>query len=151
MQTKARQMCLAQYTRMLLGRSISGAVWSYWIKENVSGGYWIFFRKSADIPIKGTIHRRNDFTGKSSCRNCALLGHTKGSVGFWVLEERLLIAGNALNEGLWLFNYGALSMAQLYQTLQNTIRLDFDTYLGGHSSEEYPKESCLRISAISRI
>ena len=79
------------------------------------------------------------------------LGHTKGSVGFWVLEERLLIAGNALNEGLWLFNYGALSMAQLYQTLQNTIRLDFDTYLGGHSSEEYPKESCLRIFAISRI
>lgn len=69
-----------------------------------------------------------------------LFGHTKGSVGFWVQEERLLIAGDALNEGLWLFNYGALSMAQLYQTLQNTIKLDFDTYLCGHSCEEYPKE-----------
>lgn len=39
-------------------------------------------------------------------------GHTKGSAGFLVLEEKILIAGDALNESLWLFNYGSLSMKQ---------------------------------------
>lgn len=70
----------------------------------------------------------------------ALSGHTKGSIGFLVKEEKILIAGDALNERLWLFTYGALSMKQLYDTLQKTINLDFDSYLCGHSNEEYKKE-----------
>ena len=40
-----------------------------------------------------------------------LAGHTKGSIGFIIKEENILISGDALNEGLWLFNYGSLSMA----------------------------------------
>ena len=70
----------------------------------------------------------------------SLAGHTKGSVGFIVKEESLLIAGDALNESLWLFNYGSLSMTDLYQTIKATMELDFSTYLCGHSREEYAKE-----------
>lgn len=70
----------------------------------------------------------------------SLAGHTKGSIGFIVKEEGILIAGDALNEGLWLFNYGSLPMKHLYGTLKQTINLDFDSYLCGHSSEEYKKE-----------
>lgn len=33
----------------------------------------------------------------------SLAGHTKGSVGFIVPEEDILISRDALNEGLWLF------------------------------------------------
>lgn len=73
----------------------------------------------------------------------SLAGHTKGSIGFVIQEEKLLIAGDAFNEGLWLFNYGAMSMKQLYDTLQNTMELDFATYLCGHSQEEYPKKKLL--------
>lgn len=69
-----------------------------------------------------------------------LAGHTKGSVGMLVEEEGLLIAGDALNESLWLFNYGSLSMKNLYSTLIKTVSLDFDTYLCGHSDREYKKE-----------
>lgn len=69
-----------------------------------------------------------------------LAGHTKGSAGFLVLEEKILIAGDALNEGLWLFNYGSLSMEQLYNTIKNTMELDFASYLCGHSNIEYKKE-----------
>lgn len=69
----------------------------------------------------------------------SLAGHTKGSIGFIVEEEKLLIAGDALNEGLWLFNYGSLSMRQLYATIIETLKLDFDSYLCGHSDQEYPK------------
>ena len=70
----------------------------------------------------------------------SLAGHTKGSVGFLVKEERLLIAGDALNEGLWLFNYGSLSMGALYDTIKSTMELDFSTYLCGHSDMEYNRE-----------
>ena len=73
----------------------------------------------------------------------SLAGHTIGSIGFVVREEKLLIAGDAFNEGLWLFNYGSLSMRHLYDTLKKTMDLDFVSYLCGHSREEYPKEKLL--------
>ena len=70
----------------------------------------------------------------------SLAGHTKGSIGFLVQEEHILIAGDAFNEGLWLFNYGSLSMQDLFKTLQKTMQLDFASYICGHSNEEYQKE-----------
>lgn len=73
----------------------------------------------------------------------SLAGHTKGSVGFILQEEKLLIAGDALNEGLWLFNYGSLSMSDLYKTLKETMCLNFTSYLCGHSDKEYKKEKLL--------
>lgn len=73
----------------------------------------------------------------------SLAGHTKGSIGFVIQEESILVAGDALNERLWLFNYGSLSMEQLYDTVQKTIHLDFSTYLCGHSKEDYPKAKLL--------
>lgn len=73
----------------------------------------------------------------------SLEGHTKGSIGLLVQEEQLLIAGDALNEGLWLFNYGSLSMENLYETLKKVMQMKFSTYLCGHSNQEYKKEKLL--------
>ena len=73
----------------------------------------------------------------------SLTGHTKGSVGFLIPEEKFLIAGDALNECLWLFYDGSLTMKALYGTIKTTMQLDFATYLCGHSDKEYPKEKLL--------
>lgn len=70
----------------------------------------------------------------------SLAGHTKGSVGFVIPEEKLLIAGDALNEELWLFNYGSLSMNALSETIKNALQLDFKEYICGHSDEKYSKD-----------
>lgn len=70
----------------------------------------------------------------------SLAGHTKGSAGFLIPEERLLVAGDALNEGLWLFNYGSLCMNDLYETIKKTMMLNFTSYLCGHSDKKYEKE-----------
>lgn len=72
-----------------------------------------------------------------------LAGHTKGSIGFFIPEKELLIAGDALNEGLWLFNYGSLSMNDLYETIKNTLKLDFKEYICGHSSKKYIKKNLI--------
>ena len=73
----------------------------------------------------------------------SLAGHTKGSVGFLIPEEKLLIAGDALNEGLWLFNYGSLYMNDLYETIKKTLELDFKEYICGHSDQKYGKEKLI--------
>lgn len=70
----------------------------------------------------------------------SLAGHTKGSIGLLIPEERLLLAGDALNSCLWMFNYGALPISQLQQTLASVKALSFDTYLFGHSDKEIPKQ-----------
>ncbi len=78
--------------------------------------------------------------GDISIMVVSLAGHTKGSIGFLIPEKKLLIAGDALNEGLCLFNYGSLSMNDLYQTIKSTLELDFKEYICGHSHEKYLKK-----------
>ena len=73
----------------------------------------------------------------------SLVGHTQGSLGFLIREEGILVAGDALNEGLWLFNYGSLSMEKLYKTIKATMELEFSTYLCGHSTKEYKKDKLI--------
>lgn len=73
----------------------------------------------------------------------SLAGHTKSSVGFMIPEEKILIAGDALNECLWLFNYGSLLITDLYETIKAVMNLNFTTYLCGHSDEEYHKEKLI--------
>lgn len=81
--------------------------------------------------------------GDLSIEVIPLAGHTKGSVGFLIPEEKLLVAGDALNEGLWLFNYGSLCMNDLHETIKRTMALDFTSYLCGHSDQKYDKEKLL--------
>lgn len=73
----------------------------------------------------------------------SLVGHTCGSIGVLIREEGILVAGDALNEGLWLFNYGSLSMGKLYKSIKATMELEFSTYLCGHSTKEYKKEKLI--------
>lgn len=86
---------------------------------------------------------QNISLGSLNIEVVSLVGHTKGSVGFIVQEEKILIAGDALNERLWLFNYGSLTMSDLYEMIKITMDLDFTTYLCGHSIRKYKKEKLI--------
>lgn len=72
-------------------------------------------------------------------RPVALPGHTKGTVGFLVKEERLLIAGDAFNPDMWMFAANHDTLETLEQTLEKALTLDFDTYLGAHTIHEVPQ------------
>lgn len=69
-----------------------------------------------------------------------LKGHTKGSIGLLLLEERLLLAGDGMNRILLMFGYGALPLSELRKRLVSIKKQPFDTFLGGHSEKELPKE-----------
>lgn len=66
-------------------------------------------------------------------------GHTKGSIGLLIEKERLLLSGDAMNDHLWMFNYGALPISRLKVMLERLKKQPFDTYLCGHFGSELPK------------
>lgn len=77
--------------------------------------------------------------GNMHARVIAMEGHTKGSVGLLLEEERLLLSGDAINENLWMFNYGALPLSKLKSMLERLQEEPFDTFLCGHYEKELPK------------
>lgn len=70
-------------------------------------------------------------------------GHTSTCTGYLLREERLLIAGDAFGEGVWLFGPYALPFKEFRKTLLSALDMEFDTFLYGHSTEEFPKERLL--------
>ncbi len=63
----------------------------------------------------------------------SLAGHTQGSVGLLLEEERLLLAGDGLNPTLLLLGREAAPLPQLRRTLEAAQQLPFDRYLSSHS------------------
>ncbi len=69
-----------------------------------------------------------------------LKGHTSGSIGLLIQEDRLLVAGDALNQYLWLFFEESTSVAEYIKTLERVALMPFDTFLSSHFGQEIPKE-----------
>ncbi len=69
-----------------------------------------------------------------------LPGHTKGALGLLVKEERLLLAGDCFNPDMWMFADNHDTLEVLEGTFTKALALPFDTYLGGHTTVEVPRE-----------
>lgn len=69
-----------------------------------------------------------------------LPGHTKGAIGLLVEEERLLLAGDAFSQDMWMFADNHDTLETLEKTLTKALSLPFDTYLCGHSIQEIKRE-----------
>ncbi len=67
-------------------------------------------------------------------------GHTGGSVGLLIEEERLLLGGDAINEGLYLFLPESTNVNVFMEMIDDIEELPFDTYYYGHSKREISKE-----------
>ena len=77
--------------------------------------------------------------GGMTARVVPLTGHTSGSVGLLLTEQRLLLAGDGLNPTLLLLGQEAAPLSVLRRTLEATMDLPFDRYLSGHSPRPLPK------------
>lgn len=61
-------------------------------------------------------------------------GHTKGSVGFLLEEDKILIVTDATCPFVWLFLEESTSVSTYIQMLKRTLALDFDGILLGHGA-----------------
>lgn len=70
----------------------------------------------------------------------ALPGHTKGTIALLVKEEKILVAGDAFNPEMWMFADNHDTLDTLFNTFNKALSLEFDAYLGGHTTLCVEKE-----------
>ncbi len=81
--------------------------------------------------------------GGLSAEAVALPGHTPGSMGLLLREQRLLLSGDAMTPVECLFFPESLPLADYRATLDYAMTLPFDRFITGHSTHTLPKEQLL--------
>ena len=71
----------------------------------------------------------------------ALPGHTPGSIGLLIEEERLLLVGDAVSPQMCLFLPESLPLEVYLKTLEKVKRLPADAILGSHFMKTFPMEA----------
>ena len=71
-------------------------------------------------------------------------GHTHGSIGLLVKEDRVLLTSDGANPHLWLFLEESTSMNTYIAMLERNISLEFDTFFVGHDDRPFVKEEYFR-------
>lgn len=69
----------------------------------------------------------------------SMKGHTRGSIGLLIKEEKILLAGDGANPFLWLFDKYATDINTYINTLTELKKLDFEYILTSHSKDLLPK------------
>ena len=69
-----------------------------------------------------------------------LPGHTRGSIGLLLREERILFVGDAINSYLWLFLPESTDLATYRATLAKARDIDFDVMVQAHGPRRHGKD-----------
>lgn len=76
--------------------------------------------------------------GGITAQAVALPGHTPGSMGLLLEEDRLLLAGDALSPEMCLFFPESLPLEVYRETLQRVMSMDIVGFVQGHYSRIFP-------------
>jgi len=77
--------------------------------------------------------------GGKSLEVVKMEGHTQGSIGLLVKQERVLLTSDASNPHLWLFLEESTPISTYVAMLERNIKLEFDTFFVGHEKRDYDK------------
>ena len=69
-----------------------------------------------------------------------LYGHTSGSLGYLINEEKILLSGDAINSNVWLFMEESLSLEDCIKTYKKTLKLPFEKILSSHGKVFWSKD-----------
>lgn len=92
-------------------------------------------------PFKGYEAGKVFELGDLSVQAIPLYGHTKGSLGLLIKEERLLLCGDSLGNYVWLFLKESLPLEKVRENCEMLLELPFDKILGSHSKVLWEKAS----------
>ena len=106
-----------------LGMSMTAAQWQAYLAA----------RPDPFTPLEG---RRFDLGGVTA-QVVPMPGHTKGSVGLWVPERRLLLTGDNLNPVVWMFLRDSLPLVAYLAMMQDTLAIPFARVLCPHDGRLY--------------
>ncbi len=72
--------------------------------------------------------------GKIHVKVVNMEGHTKGSVGFLIIEDKILISSDAACPFVWIFLPESTDVSTYIKMLKRTLNLAFDNFLVGHGA-----------------
>ena len=78
--------------------------------------------------------------GELAVQIISLRGHTLGSLGYLVKEEKILIAGDAISNNLWFFLKESLAIEDMLPIYKKANQLDFEKVVSSHSKVMWDKE-----------
>lgn len=67
-------------------------------------------------------------------------GHTRGSIGIWVPQRQLLLAGDNLNPVVWLFFKDSCPLSDYAEMMRSLLRIPFAFILCPHADRLYLRE-----------
>ncbi|MCL2627217.1 MAG: MBL fold metallo-hydrolase [Oscillospiraceae bacterium] len=68
-----------------------------------------------------------------------MAGHTGGSIGLLIKEQRILIDSDSANSHCWMFVPQSLSVKEYIKMLERVKELDFDVFYVAHQDHAHPK------------
>lgn len=81
------------------------------------------------------LHEDQEFDlGDINVKIINMEGHTKGSVGFLIKEDKILISSDAACPFVWLFLEESTSVSIYKNMLKKVLKLPFDNFLVGHGA-----------------
>ena len=92
-------------------------------------------------PLKPLAYHQVFDLGGVTCEVIPMPGHTKGSVGLLIREERILLAGDGANPTFFLQVPQSATWEDHKETLRGVLDLPFDRFIIGHRATLFPKES----------
>lgn len=78
--------------------------------------------------------------GGITVQTVSLGGHTKGSAGFFVKEQKILVGGDAVCPQLWLFMKESLSVEEALKNYEKILSLDFENVISSHMKIMHPRK-----------
>jgi len=77
-----------------------------------------------------------------------MAGHTEGSIGILLVEERILVDSDSANSHCWMFVPQSRSISEYIKMLKRVKQLDFDVFYVAHQGHAHPKSD---IDAFIRV
>ncbi len=70
-------------------------------------------------------------------------GHTKGSIGLYIKDWKLLLVSDATCPFVWMFLEESTTVSTYIEMLEETLKLEFDNFLVGHGARMFPRQKMI--------
>ena len=71
-------------------------------------------------------------------------GHTQGSIALYCKELKLMIVSDAICQYVWIFLEESTTVKEYVETVENILKVDFDSFIVGHVPGLLPKEEMVK-------
>lgn len=77
-------------------------------------------------------------------------GHTKGSIGLYIKDWKLILVSDATCPFVWLFLEESTTVSEYVKMLKRILELEFDNFLVGHGARMFPKSKMYDFYEVAR-